>query len=166
MAYNFGSIDPSSQPNNDSFILRFTYNDLHNTFLIFNLDASTLSFVKNVGKGSIITTHATDFEALSGYGTVTVVVANIGDITASFSVAVVNCNAGVEQIPAKTITLDPGSTGQLSFTTQAYYETGNKYNCEGACVRVCEWGGGSCYLNSTVQLSTSNNTQTTTCLFQ
>ena len=131
MAYNFGTIDPSSQPNNNSFILRFTYNDLHNTFLTFNLDASSLSFVKNVGQGKIMSTHATDFEALSGYGTIYVVVSNIGDIAASFSVAVVNCNAGVQQIPAKTIALDPGQTGQLSFVTQAYYEAGNNYNCEG-----------------------------------
>ena len=141
MAHNYGTVDPSSQPNNDSFILRFTYNDLHNTFLTFHFDASSLSFVQNVGKGKIMATHASDFESLSGFGTITVVVANVGDIAAAFSVAVVNCNAGVQQIPAKTISLDPDKLGELSFITQAYYEKGNNYNCEGVtCDCACNTG--------------------------
>ena len=48
MLHNFGRIHKSSHPNNQSFIMRFIHEDLHNTFVTFKIDASSLVFVYSV----------------------------------------------------------------------------------------------------------------------
>ena len=49
MLHNFGKLHKeSSHPNEDSFILRFIHDDVHNTLVSFDIDASNLLFVYNV----------------------------------------------------------------------------------------------------------------------
>ena len=48
MLHNFGKIDKSSKSNDKSFILRFIHEDLHNTFVTFKIEASSLAFVYKV----------------------------------------------------------------------------------------------------------------------
>ena len=136
MLHNFGRVHPSSHPNNHSFILKFIHEDLHNSFVTLRIDASDISFVKNVGSGRIVETYTTDFESLSEHGTLTVEVGNTGEITSEFSVSVMKCSYGVLMIPAKTMTLDPGEVKNVSFTLQSYTRGGGDMECEGVC-KVC-----------------------------
>ena len=134
MVHNFGRVHNSSHPNNKSFILKFIHEDLHNTFVTFRMDASDILFVYSVGKGRIVDTHATDFEALTGIGEITVEVQNTGDITAEFSVSVLKCNRDIHRIPAKTVTIDPGKVVNATFKVASFNSrTGNSnHQCEGS----------------------------------
>ena len=85
MVHNYGKVHNSSHPNNDSFILKFVHEDLHNSFVTFKIDASNLLFVYNVGKGRIVETYSTDVQALSGMGELTAEIQNTGEVTAEFS---------------------------------------------------------------------------------
>ena len=133
MVRNFGKVHNSSHPNNKSFILKFIHEDLHNTFVTFKIDASNIFFVHNVGKGRIVDTHATNFEALTGVGEITVEVQNVGDITAEFSVSVLKCNRDIHRIPAKSVTIDPGRVANITFKVASFNSrTGNTdHKCEG-----------------------------------
>ena len=133
MVHNFGKIHNSSSPNNKSFILRFIHEDLHNTFVTFRIDASSITFVHNVGSGRIVDTYATDFEALTGVGVITVVVENTGEVTSEFSVSVMECNRDIHRIPAKTYTVDPGKMAEFIFKVMSYKSRAglSNYKCEG-----------------------------------
>ena len=137
MAHNFGTVDPSSHPNENSFLLKFLYDDLHNTLLRIKIDASSVSFVYTVGSGRIVDVETTDFEALVDSGKITVVIENTGEVTASFSVSVLRCTRGVHSVPAKSIYLNPGEVGTLEFTVQAFFATGTDYSCESTYVSMC-----------------------------
>ncbi len=133
MAHNFGRVHNSSHPNNKSFILRFVHEDLHNTFVTFRIDASDILFVTNVGSGRILDTHATNFTALEGYGVITVEVENTGEVTAEFSVSVMKCNQGIQQIPAKSVTINPGLVANVTFKVGSANSRagGDAHECEG-----------------------------------
>ena len=45
MLYNYGKIDPSTHPNNESFNLRFLETEFHNTLITLQVDASDIAFV-------------------------------------------------------------------------------------------------------------------------
>ena len=132
MVYNHGKVHPSSHPNNHSFILKFIHEDLHNSFVTLKVDASDISFVKNVGSGRIVETYTTGFRALQGYGTLTVELVNTGEVTAEFSVSVMKCSRGLHMIPAKSVTLDPAEVKNVTFKLQSYSEEGGKMDCEGS----------------------------------
>ncbi len=135
MVQNFGHVHNSSHPNNKSFILRFVHEDLHNTFVTFRIDASDILFVINVGSGRIVDTHATNFTALEDYGLITVEVENTGEVTAEFSVSVMKCNQGIQQIPAKSVTMNPGLVANVTFRIGSANSKagGENHECEGLC---------------------------------
>ena len=139
MVHNFGTVHNSSHPNNKSFILRFVHEDLHNTFITFRIDASDIMFVYSVGNGRIVDTSASDFTALKGAGMLSVVVENTGEITAEFSVSVMKCNQGIHRIPAKTVTIDPGKTANVTFMISSYNNRAGDeaaHECEGVCTHI------------------------------
>lgn len=132
MAETFGRVHRSSRPNNQSFILRFVHEDLHNTFVTFRMDASNIYFVYSVGSGRIVDTHATDFEALTGVGEITAEIENTGEVTAEFSISVIKCSRNVQRVPAKTVSIDPGQTVDVIFKLMSYNSRGGgRTVCEG-----------------------------------
>ena len=128
---NFGRVHPSSNPNNNSFILRLFHEGLHNSFVTLKIDASDISFVKNVASGRIVDAFTTGFKALQGRGTLTVELSNTGELTAEFTVAVIKCTRGVHHIPAKSIILDPGKIMNATFLLRSYSQKGGNMTCEG-----------------------------------
>ena len=128
---NFGRVHPSSNPNNNSFILRFFHEGLHNSFVTLKIDASDISFVKNIASGRIVDAFTTGFRALQGHGTLTAELSNTGEVTAEFSVAVIKCSRGVHHVPAKSISLDPGQIVNATFLLRSYSQKGGNMTCEG-----------------------------------
>ena len=130
MVHNFGQIHASSHPNNHSFILRFIHEDLHNSFAVFRIDASDILFVVNTGKARIVDTFAEDFEAMGEVGHLTVEVQNTGEIGAQFSISVAQCS-GHHNLPAKTVTINPAQTVNVTFKLQSFHAKGQYVVCEG-----------------------------------
>ena len=136
MIRNFGKVHNSSHPNNDSFILKFVHEDLHNSFVTFRIDASNLLFVYNVGKGRIVETYSTEVRALSGMGELTAEIQNTGEVTAEFSVSVMRCT-GLYKMPAKTVSVDPGRIVNVTFKIQSFDNKGGMQECEGSLTCQC-----------------------------
>ncbi|XP_019855024.1 PREDICTED: protein HAPLESS 2-A-like [Amphimedon queenslandica] len=127
---SFGKIHPSTNATNTSFILRFLLEDLHNTFVSLRIDASDIVFVYNVGSGRIVDVYALDFEALSDSGKIVVDVENTGDVTAEFSLSVLNCGNGIHTVRARVLNLDPGQIQKSEFRVESYRATGENYVCD------------------------------------
>lgn len=131
MLHNFGKIHQSTHPNNSSFIMRLVYPDLHNSFVTFNLDATDLSFVVNVGKGRIVSAESRGFNRTSHTtGEVVVVVENESDITQDFNLLLTEC-FGREQLPSKRVPIHPGQTRTVSFPLIARNVKRITTQCEG-----------------------------------
>jgi len=131
MVHNYGKVHNSSHPNNDSFILKFVHEDLHNSFVTFRIDASNILYVYNVGKGRIVETYSPDVQALSGIGELTAEIQNTGEVTAEFSVSVMRCT-GTYRMPAKTVSVDPGRIVNVTFKVQSFDNKGGMQECEGS----------------------------------
>ena len=98
MLHNYGKIHPSTHPNNHTFILRLLYPDLHNSFVTFNLDATDLSFVVNIGRGRIVSAESRGFNRSSHtVGEVVVVVENLSDISQDFTLSLVERAASFQE---------------------------------------------------------------------
>lgn len=48
MLHNFGTVDESTNPNEDAFMLNFLYEELLNTIVTIRIDATNIVFVYNV----------------------------------------------------------------------------------------------------------------------
>ena len=112
------------------------YPDLHNTFITFNLDATDLSFVVNVGKGRIVSAESRGFNRSSHTtGEVVVVVENLSDISQDFNLLLTEC-FGREQLPSKRVPLHPGETTTVSFPLIARNTKKITTQCEGTVEKV------------------------------
>lgn len=131
MIHNFGKVHHGSHPNKHSFILKFLHDDLHNSFVTLRIDASDITFVKSVSSGRIVEIYTTDFEATSTFGTLTVEIANTGEISSEFSVSVVKCTTGLFTIPAKTVTLEPAEVKNITYKLRSTEKEGGNKECEG-----------------------------------
>lgn len=132
MLHNYGTVHPSTHPTNSSFILRLLYTQFHNTFVTFNLDASDLSFVVNVGKGRIVTAESRGFNrSTKTAGEVVVVVENLAEIAQVFNLVLTKC-FGREKLPSKRVSLHPGETQQVHFALLAQNVKKITTNCEGS----------------------------------
>ena len=132
---NFGKVHPSTHSNDNSFILRFVHESLHNSFVTFNIDASDIQFVFNSVKGRIVDVNAEDFVALEENGLIIVEIENIGEISGEFTVTLAHCYD--DRIPvSKTQTLMPGQFANVSFVFQAYTTQSEQLKCVGMCSLV------------------------------
>lgn len=131
MLHNYGKLHHSTHPNNNSFIMRLLYPDLHNSFVTLNLDATDLSFVVNVGRGRIVSAESRGFNRSSHtVGEVVVVVENLSDINQDFSLTLTEC-FGREQLPSKRVPTFPGETSTVSFPLIALNVKQITTQCEG-----------------------------------
>lgn len=131
MLHNYGKLHQSTHPNNSTFILRLLYPDLHNTFITFNLDATDLSFVVNVGKGRIVSAESRGFNrSTHTTGEVIVVVENLSDITQDFNLVLTEC-FGREKLPSKRVPIFPGGIKTASFPLIARNVKKITTQCEG-----------------------------------
>ncbi len=131
MLHNYGKLHQSTHPNNSSFIMRLIYPDLHNTFITFNLDATDLSFVVNVGRGRIVSAESRGFNRTSNtVGEVVVVVENLSDINQDFNLILTEC-FGRDQLPSKRVPIFPGETRTVSFPLIALNKKKITTQCEG-----------------------------------
>lgn len=127
---NYGKVHPSTHLNENSFILRFIHESLHNSFVTFNIDASDIQFVFNSVKGRIVDVNAEDFVALEEDGLINVEIENIGEISGDFTVTLAHCHD--DRIPvSKTRTLMPGEFANVNFVFQAYTTKSEKIKCVG-----------------------------------
>ncbi len=115
MLENFGEIHDSSHPDNHTYIIRFKYNEFHNTLVKFKIDASDVSFVKNVADGRIVSITTSGFgTGKGGVGLVLVTAENTGEVTSTFYVSLRNC-FNRENLPSKDVILKPGESKVLTF---------------------------------------------------
>lgn len=115
MIYNFGEIDNSSRPNEQSFILRFKHKEFHNTFVTFEIAGDDIKFVVNAAKGRIVKVDSTGFSKEdASTGKVLVTVQNQGELTADFNILLKKC-LGRDNLPGKKITINPGKTEVVVF---------------------------------------------------
>lgn len=131
MLHNYGTIHPSTHPNNSSFIMRLIYPNLHNSLITFRIDATDLSFAVNVGRGRIVTAESRGFNrSTKTAGEVIVVVENLSDISQDFNLLLAEC-FGREKLPSKRVPLQPGETKRVSFPLIAHNVERITTNCEG-----------------------------------
>ena len=133
MIHNYGQVHHGSHPNNNSFILKFLHDDLHNSFVTLRIDASDITFVRSVSSGRIVETYTVPFTATVGHGALTVEVGNTGEVSSEYSVSVVKCTSGLHNMAAKTLTLNPGEVQNTSFTLRSGDTDGGGKECEGTC---------------------------------
>lgn len=131
MIHNFGKVYHGSHPNKDSFILQFLHDDLHNSFITLRIDASDIAFVKSVSTGRIVETYTTGFIARTTSGSLTVEIANTGEIASDYTVSVANCSKKMYKIPDEKLSLDPGEVKNVSFMLRTAGKAGGKKECEG-----------------------------------
>ena len=131
MIHNYGKVHHGSHPNNNSFILKFLHEDLHNSFVTLRIDASDIAFVRSTSSGRIVETYTIPFTATVGYGTLTVEVGNTGEVTSDYSVSVVKCSSGLYEIAAKSLSLEPGMVKNTTFNLRSGDTDGGAKECEG-----------------------------------
>ena len=71
------------------------------------------------------------FESLSIDGYLNVYVQNTGDITATYAVSVGHCSGGIDYIPSKSVTIDPGKDTNVSFVVHSFHSVGQINTCKG-----------------------------------
>ena len=131
MMHNYGQVHPTTHVNNNSFIMRLLYPNLHNSFVTFRVDATDLSLVINTGRGRIVSAKSHGFnESTNTAGRVVVVVENLGDVTQDFSLLLNEC-FGRASLPAKTITVYPGYTEAVTFHLIGNNKEDISVECEG-----------------------------------
>ncbi len=81
--------------------------------------------------GRIVEAYIDPFEALSIDGQLDVFVQNIGGITATYNVLVSHCSGGIDWVPSKAVTLDPGEETNVTFIIHSFHSLGQINNCEG-----------------------------------
>ena len=131
MIHNYGTVHQDSHPNNDSFILKFLHDDLHNSFVTLRIDATDISFVKSVSSGRIVETYTVPFTATVGHGTLTVEVGNTGEVSSDYSVSVVKCDSGLYDMAARSLSLEPGEVKNTTFALRSGDIDGGGKECEG-----------------------------------
>ena len=131
MLHNYGIVHPSTQPNNNSFILRLMYPDLHNSLVSFVIDATDVAFVVNVGKGRIVSAESRGFNrSTQSTGEVIVVVENLSELSQDFNLVLTEC-FGREDLPSKRVNVYPGQTATVSFSLLSRNIKHITANCEG-----------------------------------
>ena len=115
MLYNYGDIHNSSYEDENSFILRFRYNEFHNTWISFTIDATDIAFVENIAKGRIVKAVTEGFtKSTRATGRVVVTVMSEGELSAYFIISLREC-FGRKNLPSKKIHLRPGKSQTVSF---------------------------------------------------
>ena len=136
MLHNFGEVDKSSRPNNNSFILRFKYKEFHNTFVTYTIDASDITFVLNAAKGRIVTADTQGFTRdTATTGKILVTVQNQGELTADFNIVLRKC-FGRTDLPGKKVTILPGKTEVVVFQLLGGNKGKISVKCEGKSVWI------------------------------
>lgn len=131
MLHNYGEIHRSTHSNNNTFIMRLIYPDLHNTFVTFRLDASDVSFVVNVGKARIVKAEARGFNrSTASAGQVVIIVQNQGGLTQDFILSLTKC-FGREDLPSKRVKTRPGHSEVVIFPLLARNKGKEDVHCEG-----------------------------------
>lgn len=110
--------------------LHFSTLNYGSTLITLTLDASDISFVINVGSAKIGNCVANNFEALSTNGTLTCIVQNTGNIEAEFTLSVTECTNGVQEMVAKTRSIDVGFNTTIAFTLRSSEIDGNDHECK------------------------------------
>ena len=151
MIHNYGKVHHNSHPNNDSFILKFFHDDLHNSFVTLRIDASDITFVRSVSSGRIVEMYTVPFTAAVGHGSLTVEVGNTGEVLSEYSVSVTKCTSGLHDIAAKKLSLEPGEVRNTSFTLRSGDTDGGQKECEGKVyvtlfMKVCTYSSAYCCL--------------------
>ena len=136
MIHNHGKVHHDSHPNNESFILKFFHNDLHNSFVTLRIDASDILFVRSVSSGRIVETYTVPFTAAVDQGSLTVEIGNTGEVMSDYSVSVVKCTSGLHDLAAKSLSLQPGEVQNTSFVLRSGDTDGGKKECEGLCFNM------------------------------
>ena len=134
MLHNFGEVDESSRPNNNSFILRFKYTEFHNTSVTFNMDASNIEFIVNASKGRIIKANTEGFTRdTPRAGKVFIKVQNEGKLTADFNVVLSECFGQMDFL-GKKVTILPGQAKVVIFQLLGGNKSNHSVQCEGKSV--------------------------------
>lgn len=131
MLHNYGELHPSTSIDNNSFIMRLVYNELHNSFVTFEIDATDVSFVINVGKGRIISAVSRGFNVSTATtGEVVIIVENTGELTQDYHVGLAEC-FGRNDLPSRRVSIIPGETQTVSFFLKANNVMRITTDCEG-----------------------------------
>eukprot|EP00117_Sycon_ciliatum_P006442 scpid64727/ scgid2933/ Protein HAPLESS 2-A len=112
-----------------SRLLSYKFDLRHQSLVRLELDADSISFVSNVGPGVIERVSIPDFEALTSHGNLSVVIRNTGDITTDYTIITANCGLRIAEVPAKSLTLEPGQSGTRLFMIFTHDPRGNDYQC-------------------------------------
>ena len=82
--------------------------------------------------GRIVEAYIEAFEALSSDGLLQIIVQNTGSLSATYKVFVAHCSAGVDYIPEKSVTIDPGEETNVTFIVHSFHSIGKINTCDGS----------------------------------
>ena len=136
MLHNFGKVHsfPHTSERTD-FQMNFIAQRVRRSLLTLSMEADSLRTVVNRASGRILEAFLEPFESLSTEGLLDIYIQNTGGLTATYTVFVGHCSAGIDWIPSETVTLDPGEETNVTFVVHSFSAIGQINNCEGNCNR-------------------------------
>jgi hypothetical protein len=133
MVHNFGKVHSTKYDSNTNEIdyqLNFIADSIQRSLIVITLQADDIRFIVNRSPGRIIEAFIDPFEALSTNGLLNVFIQNTGSLTATYTLFVGECSAGIDFIPSQAVTLDPLQQTNVSFIVYAFNAIGQINVCQ------------------------------------
>ncbi|XP_065919343.1 hapless 2-like [Dysidea avara] len=131
MLHNIGRVlDFPRRDNLIDYRLDFIYEGIRRSIFTITMEADDLQTIVSRSPGRIVETYIEPFEALSVEGLLTVAIQNVGTVSTSYQVSVDHCSAGVDWVPAKSISVDPNEVRNVQFPVHSYHSIGQVNHCE------------------------------------
>ncbi|CAB3989881.1 Hypothetical predicted protein [Paramuricea clavata] len=116
-------------PSEDLGIVYEVGDTVRNSLITLEVSADDMVLIYNRANGIIVKSFATDFDALSQDGTLTVIVQNTGLVTADFYVVFSGCSEGVYRGDERMASINPKSTHMFTYDINVYMKKGKKHFC-------------------------------------
>ena len=100
----------------------------HTTKITLELEADDVKLVRNIASGVILKINASNFEALTEFGRVTIDIENTGTLTSGFNLGMM-CPEGLTSIRNKKTSLEAGERKSVEFRVQSFIKEGKTYTC-------------------------------------
>lgn len=109
--------------------VQFVNEDLGRSQVVLTLTADELKFVIHNSSGRIVSAYVEDFEALTQQGKAMLLVLNEGNLTASYSLGIYKCSAGIELPHGRILTLNPATSRSVNFTIYSHHPLHRENEC-------------------------------------
>lgn len=152
MLHNFGKVyNAISTDSASKFQVTFIAERVRRSLITIRMEADSLAvvinkytiivmliiinFIINISPyrspGRIVEAFVETFEALSSDGLLHIIVQNTGSLSATYKVFAAHCSAGIDYIPEKSVTIDPGEETNVTFIVHSFHAIGKINTCEG-----------------------------------